>query len=114
MAKKLDVKFGFIMAKRILEQEGCGPLRFAKVVRILKKENPEDGRVRDKVLYWLDVFESSSVINSSYNEEGIKVYTVVDEESLRRLEEEYQKKQAMSLEVSLEEWLVLIKEIKSS
>lgn len=110
MAKEQEIKHGFIIAKGILEQKGCGPLPFAKVVRILKKENPEDRRARDKVLYWLDVFESSSIINSSYNEEGIKVYTVVDEESLRRLEEKYQKKQVMSLE----EWLVLIKEIKSS
>jgi len=91
MAKEQEIKHGLAMAKGILEQKGCGPLPFAKVVGILKKENPEDGRVRDKVLYWLDVFREYSIISSSRDEKGRNIYWVSDEKLLRELEGKYQK-----------------------
>ena len=91
MAKKPDVRFGIIVAKRILEREGCGPLRFAELMRILINENPGDRDTRNKVLYWLGVLEDYSIISSDRNEKGIRVYRVSDEKLLRALEEEYQK-----------------------
>ena len=110
MAEEPKIEYGLAMAKGILNRQGCGSLRFAELIGILRKKIPEGSSVRDEVLYWLNVFESSSIISSDYNEKEVKLYIISDEGSLGTLEEEYQKK----LDMSLKEWLDLIGRITES
>ena len=84
-----EIEYGFVMAERILEHQGYRPLRFAKLIRILKKENPEDKNTRDKALYWLYVFKDYFIIGFDYDEKGVRVYKVDDEILLRTAKEEY-------------------------
>ena len=89
MTEEPNIEYGLVMAKRILEHQGCGPLRFAELIRILKKENSEDKNTRDKALYWLYVFKEYSIISFDYDKKGVRVYRVDDEGLLRTAKEEY-------------------------